>query len=107
MKTPMTDTKQIKIYQSEDGQIQVNVHLVEETVWLNRLQIAELFGRDVKTVGKHLGNIFKEQELDKFAVIAKFATTAKDGKTYQTERSRNRPPTDKSGIYNELSTQNH
>ena len=55
-----------------------------ETVWLNRQQMAELFGRDVKTIGKHVANALKE-ELQSFAVVAKFATTAKDGKKYQVE----------------------
>ena len=53
-------------------------------MWLNRNQIATLFGRDVKTIGKHINNALKE-ELDGLSVIAKFATTASDGKTYQVE----------------------
>ena len=56
----------------------------EETVWLNRQQIAELFDRDIKTIGKHLKNIF-EEELNKESVVANFATTANDGKIYQVE----------------------
>ena len=55
-----------------------------ETVWLNRHQIAELFSRDIKTIGKHINNVLNE-ELAGIPVVAKFATTAKDGKTYQTE----------------------
>lgn len=77
--------KQIEIYQTSDGQTQINVQIDAETVWLNRLQLAELFDRDVKTIGKHTTNIFKEGELDKPSVIANFATTAADGKTYQVE----------------------
>lgn len=45
--------------------------------------MAELFGRDVKTIGKHVGNVFQEGELDESSVVANFATTASDGKTYQ------------------------
>ena len=56
----------------------------EETVWLNRKQMATLFNRDKKTVGKHVNNALKE-ELAGFPVVAKFATTADDGKNYQTE----------------------
>lgn len=56
----------------------------EETVWLNRQQIAELFDRDIKTIGKHLKNIF-EEELNKESVVANFATTVNDGKIYQVE----------------------
>lgn len=46
---------------------------------MNRNQIATLFGRDVKTIGKHINNVFKEGELDKEMVVAKFATTTKHG----------------------------
>ncbi len=53
-------------------------------MWLNRNQIALLFDRDVKTIGKHINNTLKE-ELDGLSVVAKFATTASDGKTYQVE----------------------
>ena len=55
-----------------------------DTVWLNRQQLATLFGRDVKTIGKHIANALKE-ELRGFPVVAKIATTAADGKTYQVE----------------------
>ena len=64
--------------------LDVNVSPQEETVWLNRQQIAELFDRDIKTIGKHLKNIF-EEELNKESVVANFATTANDGKIYQVE----------------------
>ena len=47
---------QIVLYQSEDGTTQLDVKLEGETVWLNRQQMAELFGRDVKTIGKHINN---------------------------------------------------
>ncbi len=55
----------------------------DETVWLNRKQLATLFARDIKTIGKHINNALNE-ELDN-SVVAKFATTANDGKTYQVE----------------------
>ena len=55
----------------------------DETVWLNREQLSILFDRDIKTIGKHINNALKE-ELDS-SVVAKFATTAKDGKTYQVD----------------------
>lgn len=64
--------------------LDVNVSPQEETVWLNRQQIAELFDRDIKTIGKHLKNIF-EEELNKESVVANFATTVNDGKIYQVE----------------------
>ena len=78
-------TQQIEIYQTADGQTEVQVQFEGDTVWLNRMQLAELFGRDIKTLGKHINNVFNEGELDKKAVVAKFATTAADGKTYQVE----------------------
>ena len=61
----------------------VNCAYKNNTVWLNRKQLAELFGRDVKTIGKHINNALKE-ELDN-SVVANFATTASDGKVYQVE----------------------
>ncbi len=75
----------IIIYQNKEGNIKLDVHLQDETVWLNRQQIANLFNRDVKTIGKHINNVFEEGELDKNSVVAKFATTANDGKIYQVE----------------------
>lgn len=64
--------------------LSLDVRVENETVWLNRNQIALLFDRDVKTIGKHISNALKE-ELDGLSVVAKFATTASDGKTYQVE----------------------
>ncbi len=73
----MNNTGEIKIYQTQDGQTAIDVRLENETVWLNRQQLAVLFGRDVKTIGKHINNALKE-ELDG-ATIAKFATVQKEG----------------------------
>lgn len=75
----------ILIYQNNEGNIQLDVRLQNETVWINRQQRASLFGRDIKTIGKHINNLFDEGELDKNSVVANFATTANDGKTYQVE----------------------
>ena len=72
------------IYQDKTSSVRVDVLIKQETVWLNRQQIATLFNRDVKTIGKHINNALKE-ELQEFSVVAKFATTATDGKTYQVE----------------------
>ncbi len=74
----------IIIYQSGKGAPELQVKLGNDTVWLTRAQLAELFGRDIKTIGKHVNNALSE-ELDGISVVAKFATTAADGKTYQTE----------------------
>lgn len=71
------------LFETADKEIKLNVSVKDSTVWLNRNQLAELFERDVKTIGKHINNALKE-ELDN-SVVAKFATTAAEGKTYMTE----------------------
>ena len=68
-----------------DGEIELKVSVDEETVWLNRNQISDLFERDVKTIGKHINNVFDDGELEKVSVVANFATTARDGKNYHVE----------------------
>ena len=97
---------QIVVYQPNET-VRLDVRLENETVWLNRLQMAQLFGRDVKTIGKHVANALREELADAqmpfspsatvvankettrkgavIPVVAKFATTAADGKTYQVE----------------------
>ena len=77
------DVGEIVVYQPDDT-ISLEVKVEDENVWLNRKQLAVLFGRDVKTIGKHVTNALKE-ELDGFPVVANFATTASDGKTYSVE----------------------
>ena len=67
----------------ENQSVKLEVNMKDESVWLNREQLSILFDRGVKTIGKHINNALKE-ELDS-SVVAKFATTAKDGKTYQVE----------------------
>lgn len=68
---------EIILYQP-DGTLKLEVRLEDETVWLNRQQLAILFDRDVKTIGKHIGNALKE-ELANLATVAKFATVQKEG----------------------------
>ena len=72
---------EIILFENQDVKLEVNMN--DDTVWLNREQLAMLFDRDIKTIGKHINNALNE-ELDN-SVVAKFATTAKDGKTYQVE----------------------
>lgn len=79
----MSDQNNIVIYQSKDGGIELRVELSQETVWLSLNQLSELFGRDKSVISRHLANIFKSNELIKNSVVAKNATTAADGKTYQ------------------------
>ena len=74
---------EIIIYKNGELELPVEVTPDKETVWLNRKQLAALFDRDVKTIGKHINNALKE-ELDS-SVVAKFATTASDGKTYKVD----------------------
>jgi hypothetical protein len=74
----------VELYESADGSVELQVRTDGETVWLTRQQLAALFGRDVKTIGKHVANARRE-ELVGLPVVAKFATTAADGKTYQVE----------------------
>lgn len=81
----MKKTPEIVMYQSPDGESPVEVTLDSETVWLSLNQMSVLFGRDKSVVSRHISNIFKERELNSHSVVAKFATTAQDGKTYQVE----------------------
>ncbi|WP_417555899.1 RhuM family protein [Microbacterium sp.] len=74
----------VVLYTSPDGTTNLDVRMDGETVWLSRAQLAELFGRDVKTIGKHVANARRE-ELEGIPVVAKFATTGSDGKTYKVE----------------------
>ena len=73
------------MYTTEDGLTKIEATFVNDTVWLSMEQMAELFQRDRSVIGKHIRNIFKEGELKKESVWAKFAHTADDGKTYQVD----------------------
>lgn len=73
------------LYRSEDGSSHIEVRMSGETVWLSLAQMTELFGRDKSVVSRHIRNVFAEGELTRDAVVAVFATTAADGKTYQVE----------------------
>ena len=73
------------MYTTEDGLTKIEATFVNDTVWLSVEQMAEVFQRDRSVIGKHIRNIFKEGELKKESVWAKFAHTADDGKTYQVD----------------------
>ena len=73
------------IYQTEDGRTKIDVHMENETVWLSLDQMAELFQRDKSTISRHIKKIFDEGELARESVVANFATTATDGKTYHVD----------------------
>ncbi len=70
---------EIVLYQADDLPERITVRLEDETVWLNRQQLALLFGRDIKTIGKHINNVFSEGELPKSSTVAKFATVQNEG----------------------------
>lgn len=72
-------TSQIEIYKANDSNIEIAVTLENETVWLNRQQLSLLFDRDIKTIGKHINNIFNEEELYRHSTVAKFATVQNEG----------------------------
>lgn len=80
----MGNQGEIILYQP-DEEIKLNVRLENETVWLSIDEMSYLFGRDISVIGKHIRNIFKDGELIKDSVWAKFAYTASDGKTYQVD----------------------
>jgi hypothetical protein len=73
------------LYASEDGQARIQVRMAGQTLWLTQAQIAELFGKDARTVNEHLGNIFAEGELDATATIRKFRILRGEG-TRKVER---------------------
>ena len=73
------EERKIIIYQTEDGQTQIDVRLENETVWLTQAQMAELFQKDRTVITRHINNVFKEGELDREQVSAKFAHTTRHG----------------------------
>ncbi len=76
---------EILFFESKDKAVSLTVSSDGSTVWLNRNQLAELFDRDVKTIGKHIKNALNEELAGFDSVVANFATTAADGKTYHME----------------------
>ena len=75
--------KQLVIYQTQNGAIQFQGDFNRKTIWASLNQIAKLFGRDKSVISRHIKNIFNSGELQEDSVVAIFATTAGDGKTYQ------------------------
>jgi len=73
------DNDKIIIYQTEDGQTQIDVRLENDTVWLTQAQMAELFEKDRTVITRHINNVFKEGELNRKEVCAKFAHTTRHG----------------------------
>jgi hypothetical protein len=76
---------ELVIYTTEDGLTKVEAHFDQDTVWLSLEQMSDLFQRDKSTISRHIKNVFAEGELTRDSVVANFATTAADGKTYQVD----------------------
>lgn len=77
------DTGQIILFQTQGGNTKIEVRLANESVWLTADQMAELFQRNKSTISRHIKNVFESGELQRDSVVAEFATTASDGKTYK------------------------
>jgi hypothetical protein len=75
----MDNNSEILIYQNQDGEINIDVRLEDDTVWLTQAHIAELFGKSRSTITEHISNIFKEGELDKNMVCRDFRHTTQHG----------------------------
>lgn len=75
----------VVLYRAPDGKVSLDIKIEKETVWLSLNQMVDLFDRDKSVVSRHLHNIFENGELDRNSVVAFFATTAADGKTYRVE----------------------
>ena len=80
----MAQKGEIILYTTPDGESKIEVKLEGETVWLTLDQMATLFQRNKSTISRHVKNVLESGELEERAVVAKNATTATDGKTYQT-----------------------
>ncbi len=76
------DLQQLAIYQAESGAIELPIDASRDTIWVSLDQLAQLFGRDKSVISRHLSNVFKDKELAQEPVVAIFATTASDGKSY-------------------------
>ncbi len=76
---------QVVLYKAPGGSVSLEIKLQGETVWLSLNQMAELFKRDKSVISRHLHKIFNEKELERRSVVAFFAATAADGKTYNVE----------------------
>jgi hypothetical protein len=82
---PQKFNSELLMYQSDDGQIRIQVRLEENTVWLTQKMMADLFGTSIPNVNMHIRSIFDQGELQEAAVIKEFLITAADGKNYQTK----------------------
>lgn len=84
MKKKIVNNKLV-LYRSKDGSVHLQAKLEDDSVWITQQQMSELFATERSVITKHLRNIFNTKELKKSSVCAKYARTAEDGKTYQTQ----------------------
>lgn len=87
------DKKKNEIIIFENQSVKLEVNMKDETVWLTLDQMTKLFGRDKSVISRHIKNIFEDNELKRDSVVANFATTASDGKTYHVKRLCNKSKT--------------
>lgn len=80
---PQKSNSDILLYQSQDGQLKIQVRLEDDTVWLTQADMVELFQSSKSNISEHIKHIFKEGELQEDSVVRKFRTTATDGKNYE------------------------
>ena len=81
----MPEPSDLILYRTEDGQIRIEVHLADETVWMTQTAMAELYQGTKQNISLHLKNIFADRELQEDRVVKEYLTTAADGKKYQTK----------------------
>ena len=84
LSSTINNSSSVELYSLNEADIKIEVLFDNDTVWLNRQQLSLLFGRDIKTIGKHINNALREELLN-CPVVANFATTANDGKKYNVE----------------------
>ena len=85
MDNELNEQNNFIMYTTDDGQVDIEVRLEEENVWLTQKSMAELFETTKQNISLHIKNIFDEKELDENAVVKENLTTAKDGKNYKTK----------------------
>lgn len=79
MKKEINSNSQIVLYKAEDGKSSLEIKLKDENIWLTQKHMAEIFDKDYKAISKHIGNIFKENELSRNRTVSFFETVQKEG----------------------------
>lgn len=80
---PQKPNSEMLLYQSDNGQLKIQVRLENETVWLTQADMVELFQSSKSNISEHIKHIFEEGELQEDSTVRKFRTTATDGKSYE------------------------